>query len=169
MCVAVVVVLVVVVVVAVVDVVPHAVGVVLFVDAVVVVGVAIVFGVDADVVAASPAFVAVIVFDVAAAVVVVVVAAAAGSSSAAAATLDPAALTPAVAELELSLNATSNAAPTIPIATAVPAETPPAAPADSDCVKHVTGDKPIITDSINVYSLFFIMSSLEAFVNIFKM
>jgi hypothetical protein len=107
----------------------------------------------AAVVVVVAAAVVVVVVVVAAAVVVVAAESAAESAAAAA--------TPAAAELELSDNATNKAAPTIPIATAVPADIPPAAPADSDCEKPVTGDKPIITDSINVYNLFFIVSSLE--------
>ncbi len=97
---------------------------------------------------------------VAAVVVVVVVCDTAVVDDADVAADDVAAGTAAGAELELSPRATNRAAPTTPIATAVPTDIPPAAPAEPCCEYPVIGDKPSIAVSIIIDNLFFIIFSL---------
>ena len=73
---------------------------------------------------------------------------------------DVAAGTAAGAELELSPSATNRAAPTTPMATAVPTDIPPAAP-DEPCWEYpVIGDKPSIAVSNIIDNFFFIIYSL---------
>ena len=71
------------------------------------------------------------------------------------------AATAAGAELELSPRATNNAAPTTPIATAVPTDIPPDAdPALPCCALTPTGDTAISIDTTVANILFFIIFNL---------